>query len=117
MKHSNDYIKNYVNAYLKEIESRSNDNFVPDIVQLNKFATIVAIFQQMADKYDGEVTIEQEPKQEHGWLSAKLRYFDLKSDMFADFGEVISSASAFGIEPAGDEFIVSVTIPNIYKRR
>ncbi len=112
-----DYIKNYVNAYIKEIESRNNDNFVPDIAQLSKFAALTAIFQQMADKYNGKVTIEQEPRKEHGWLSVRVRYFDLARDMIAEFGELISSASAFGIEPAGDEFIVSVTIPNIYRRR
>lgn len=30
-----DYINNYVDAYIKEIESRNNDDFAPDIVQLN----------------------------------------------------------------------------------
>lgn len=117
MKRSNDYIKNYVNAYIKEIESRNNDDFAPDIVQMSKFATIAAVFQQMAEKYGGKVTVEQEPKKEHGWLSVKVRYFDLARDVIAEFGELISSASAFGIEPAGDEFIVSVTIPNIYRRK
>lgn len=117
MMKNNDYIKNYVNAYIKEIESRNNDDYAPDIEQLNKFATLAAIFQQMAEKYGGKVTIEQEPRKEHGWLSIKVRYFDLASDVIAEFGEFIGSASAFGIEPAGDEFIVSVTIPNIYRRR
>lgn len=117
MQHNNDYIKNYVNAYLKEIESRNDDDYAPDIVQMNKLATIAGVFQQMVDKYGGKLTIEQEPKKEHGWLTVRLRYLDLTRDMFADFGEVVSSASAFGIEPAGDEFIVSVTIPNVYRRK
>ncbi len=54
----------------------------------------------MANKYNGKVTIEQELRKEHGWLSLRVGYFDLARDVIAEFGELISSASAFGIEPA-----------------
>lgn len=113
-----DLIKNFMSRYEKIIESRNNDDFEVNLSQMTVFAELVSIFEKMTQKYDGRLNIEKlEPRREHGWLSAELRYFDISFDELPRFGELLKSASAFGIEPNDGGFTVSVTVPNIYVKK
>ena len=115
------FIKKFGQIYEQVMALRSNNDYVVNPGQMDKFLDLVSFFIRKADAYDEDfVEVEKtEPKQEFGGVTATFVVFDLNGEEdVQDFCKVLKCCSAVGIDSTSDGMVcISCTVPNVFSQK
>lgn len=114
------FIKKFGQIYERVMALRSNDDYVVNPVQMDKFLDLVSFFMRKANEYKEDfVEIERtEQKQEFGGVTATFVVFDLHGENnVAAFCKVLRCCSAVCVEATEDGAVcISCTVPRVFVR-
>lgn len=112
------FVKKFGQIYERVMALRTNEDFVVNPVQMDKFLDLVSFFMRKASEFDDDfVEIEKtEPKQEFGGVTATFVVFSLVGQPeVSDFCKVLRCCSAVSIDATTDSTIcISCTVPNVF---
>lgn len=116
MKLPDDFIARLGKEYLQMLAEEDNSNYVANGEQAEKYCDMVKFLSHIAKStVGGSITVECEPKGQHGYVNATFPVFDLSGEQVAQFATLLAGASAFDVDSLKDGSVcLSITIPNVY---
>ena len=101
--------------YQKLLDLRSEDDYIVNQPQLEKLMKIVEFFLEQPEHLGGSIeSIDMNPKEEHGGVTATFLIFTMRGESVKKFCEVIQHASAVSIDGSEDGICISCTVPNVF---
>lgn len=114
-----EYVRQLSALIQKDLDLRSDDDYVINPPQMDKFLDALSFLKELVAVSDGELnSVKLVPKEVHGWLSANMTILDLFGDNIVRFSDVVRNCSAFGVDALNDGRVcVDFTIPNVFVRK
>lgn len=111
------FVERLGELYNSVMDMRTDDDYVVNQPQMEKFVDVVEFFMEMANKNDGELQpLKLSPKRENAGVTATFILFDVYGDDIAKFSDCIRKVSAFSINPTINEKVcISVTVPEVFR--
>jgi hypothetical protein len=113
-----EFVRKYGAIYNELLEVRNNSDYIVNNEQMQHFLDMIAFFRDLQSQIGGEIQpIKIEPKQESGGFTAEFSVFDIYLEQVKRFCEVLQYASAVSIDGDDGRVFISVTVPNIYRKK
>ena len=105
--------------YQEEMDSRSDDDYEPNEIQMKKLLDAYAFFQRICEKSNGSVEkLELIPHEEYCGITAYFTLFYLYGDDLAEFSQIVGNMSAICIDAMLDGTVcISFNIPKVYYKK
>ena len=114
-----DYAKYVWELYEREMESRNNEDYEADPVQMQKLIDAYGFFMEMAATCNGRVNpLRLVPMKVNGGITAYFTVFHLMGDDVKRFCEIVQGFSALSIDSLVDGTVcLSFTVPKVFRRK
>ena len=106
-------------AYLKGIESRKDEDYEVDKVQMAKLVRAYRFFSDLAKRDGGHVEpFDITPRMQSSGITAYFTVFYVTDNEMEEFAEIMRDASALSMDSTLDnEVCISFNIPNVFRRK
>lgn len=113
-----EFAKKYGAVYNNILSIRKDKDYVVDNTQMQHFLDIVLFFRNLQESIGGEIyPIKIEPRMESGGFTAEFSVFDIYLEQVRAFCNVLQYASAVSIDGDDGRVCISITVPNIFRKR
>ena len=114
-----EFAKRLVDAFDKEMEGVTSDDFAIDTTQMKKLNDLIEFFKKAAKDLGGKIdSISLDPSNPPNGVTASFVVFDLFGDDVQRFCNVIRECSAISFDVTNrDEVCISCTIPGVFVRK
>lgn len=113
-----DFVGMLGREYIEIINSRSNEDYIVNQPQMNKFLEVLAFIIEQSKAGDCEIkSVTLEPREENAGLTAEYIVFDIWGKSHNRFQEVLKHTTAFSVDATLDHRVrVSLTVPEVFVR-
>ena len=109
------FIRKFGQVYESVMRLRTNDDYVVNAVQMDRFLDLVQFFIRKSEEYGDKVEVEKaEPKQGFGGVTATFVVFGVNGDEVREFCKVLKYCSAISIDATDDCVAISCTVPDVF---
>ena len=112
-----EFIKEIYEIMLEEIESRNDEDYVVNPVQMAKLVQAYQFFAEIAKRDGGSVDpFDITPRMVHSGITAYFPLFYLTGKDLRELAEIVGDMSALTLEATIDgEVCISFNIPNVFR--
>lgn len=116
MKETMEWAKDFGKVFLQYMESKRDEDYIPNKVQMSRFLSVVEYFLYLAKKYGGEVEpVELSPKEEDAAVRVNLPSLILNNEEAKRFSKIISCVSAMDILTTTNDMVsMSAKVPYVF---
>ena len=110
-------LKGVYELFLHDLESRNDDDYEVDKIQMAKLVRAYQFFSKLAKRDGGRVEpFDITPKMVHSGITAYFRVFYVALSEMEEFKEIVQDMTALTLDTTVDgEVCISFNIPNVFR--